>query len=311
MAESTRAQPSTAWDRTTRPTAVWNELTRNAGTDEERACIAAATRQADRVWVALHTPRLLKLAIPTDGGQAGRTVPARNADWHRLALSAYEVLRVSAAYGHLAQLRPLVCAAVEPVLTQWLNSPDPASPADQSGARVNVAQRLGIGDAVHQINGDTQAAHLSTVVAAAQDAAVFGVARHRVELVTAPGTSDAGPVVRVVVDTPHGLALASQPMQLGVLVDPTARGIDAATAALRRVADVVTGLFERHSSSVWHSPPPIPTLDRATSPTARAFPKLRLDQQAAPPVSPTPSPVPSPTVTPSTSIEQPRTGRPR
>jgi len=307
MAETTGPAPSTAWDRTTRPSKVWADLVRHASTDEERACLAAATKQADRVWVALHTPNLLHLAAAIIGndGQATRPVPNRNADWHRLALSAYEVLRASAAYGHLARLRPLSCSAAEPVLAEWLSSPAPPRPGEPNNPTQTVAQLLGVDDAVHRINGDTVAAHLSTLVSAAQDAAVFGIPRHRVELVTAPGTHDAGTVVRVLVDTPHGLALASEPMQLQVLIDPDATGIDAATAALRRVADVATGLFATHARAVWNDPPPAPTTNPTANPTARAFPKLRLDQQAAAPVPPRPAPDPGPAVPTRTAMPRP------
>ena len=306
MAESTRPAPSTAWDRASNPTAAWADVQQQAHTDEERACIAAATRQADRAWIALHTKRL-------DVGEATATVTRRDVDWHRLALSAYEVLRSSGAYGHLAQIRPWACAAAEPVLAAWLRSPAPHQPdADDSDHPVTVAQRLGVGDAVHLINGDTQVAHLSTLLNAAQDAAVFGVPRHRVELVTAAAAHDAHTVVRVVVDTPTGVALASEPLELEVLVEPEATGVDAATAALRRVADVATSLFASHARAVWQAPPPMPTLDRAVTPTGRAFPELRLHQRAAPPVPPTPAPGPGPAIAPRTAPHDPnRTGRPR
>src|SRR5262245_7648409 len=154
MAETTQPNRSRAWDRASEPTAAWADLQRHAHSDEERACLAAATRQADRVWIALHTARL-------DLGHQAPTVPVRDADWRRLAISAYEVLRESGAYGHLAQIRTWACAAAEPIIAAWLNSP--ANP-DQTGpdqATSTVAQRLGVGDPVNLINGDTQVAHLS------------------------------------------------------------------------------------------------------------------------------------------------------
>src|SRR5258705_8022073 len=114
MAESTRPTGSAAWDRTTNATRAWAALRRRAHTDEERACIAAATRQTDRVWIALHGGTL---------GPKTPIVPSRNAAWYRVALSEFELLRESGAYGHLAQLRPLACAAVEPAIVAWLNSP--------------------------------------------------------------------------------------------------------------------------------------------------------------------------------------------
>ena len=71
-----------------------------------------------------------------------------------------------------------------------------------------------------------------------------------------------------------------------MLIDPDSSGIDAATAALRRVADVVTDMFADQARTVWNVPPPMPVDDRADTPTGRAFPELRLHQQAAPALSP-------------------------
>jgi hypothetical protein len=307
MADTT--QPlSTAWDRASKPTAAWKDLRQRAHTDEERACVAAASRQADRVWIALHTGRLRV-------GNAAAFVPPRNAEWHRLALSAYEVLRESTAYGHLAQLRPWACAAVEPIIAAWLRGPaavQSGSGGNSGAGQVTVAQHLGVGDAVDLINADTQVAHLSTLLNAAQEAAVFGVPRHRVELVTTTEAHDASPVVRVVVDTPDGLAFASEPLELEVLVDPEATGVGAATAALRRVADVATGLFDSHARMMWQSPPSMPTLDQSAHPTGRAFPELNLHEQAAHPMPPTPAPEPSHAIAPQTVPRDPNpTGRPR
>jgi hypothetical protein len=292
MAESTRPTGSAAWDRTTNATRAWAALRKHAHTDEERACIAAATRQADRVWIALHGGTL---------GPKTPSVPARNAAWHRVALSEFELLRESGAYGHLAQLRPLVCAAVEAAIAAWLNSPasDTADPASDSvRAEKTVADRYGVGDAVNRINGDTQLSHLSTLLNAAQDAGVFGVPRHRVELVAAAGHRVAGTVARVVVDTPSGLALASEPLEMGVLIDGDATGVDGATAALRRVAEIATSLFATHARAVWEAPPPIPTLDRANTPVGRAFPELAVHRRAAQPVAPVPAPGPAPAMQP-------------
>jgi hypothetical protein len=309
MAESTRPTGSAAWDPTTNATRAWAALRQRAHTDEERACIAAATHQADRVWIALHSGTL---------GPKAPTMPSRNAAWHRVALSEFELLRESGAYGHLAQLRPWACAAVEPVIAAWLNSPAPVDSADptsaaDAGPSVTVADRYGVGEAVNRINGDTQLSHLSTLLNAAQDAGVFGVPQHRVELVAAAGHRVAGTVARVVVDTPGGLALASEPLELAVLIDSDATGVDGATAALRRVADIATGLFVTHARAVWASPPPIPTLDRAATPVGRAFPELSLHRRAAPPRSPTPAPGPAPAVQPraATTDTDRSTGRSR
>jgi hypothetical protein len=252
---------------------MWVELRDHASTAEERACVAAATRQTDRVWIALHSGKL---------GRPATGVPPRSAAWYRLALSQYEVLRTTGAYRHLAQVRTWACAAAEPVIAAWLNGP-----TDDG----TVAERLGVEDQVHLINDDTQIAYLSTLLNAAQDAAVFGVPGHRVELVRTATDPEHGPAVRVLVDTPSGPAMASEPLQLAVLIDPAAAGVEAATAALRRVADITTNLFTAHADAVWHHPPPAPTA--GDNPTIRTFPELRLGQDRPEPATATSAPPPS------------------
>jgi hypothetical protein len=274
------------WDDHTNPTLAWATLRDTVATDEQRACMAAASRQADRTWIALHDGQLGPATIP---------VPPRNAAWHRLALSAYEVLIGSAAYRHLARHRPWVCAAAEPVITAWLNrpatqTPVPASEQAADPVPVTMAQRLGVDDAIWTINADTQLAHLSTLVNAAQDAHVFGVPGHRIGLARDVHHHDGDTVVRLVVDAPDGPALASEPLHLAVLVHPDNRGIDAATETLRRVADIVTDLFTDQARALWVVPPPPPVDNRADTATGRAFPELRLDQSTPPPQSPTPPP---------------------
>ena len=111
---------------------------------------------------------------------------------------------------------------------------------------------------------------------------------HRVDLVSAPGQFDTDTVVRVVLDPPGGPALASQPLDLAVLIDANAAGVDGATATLRRIAGIVTALFTAQAQAVWDTPPPMPVQSRDATPVGRAFPQLRLDQRAAPPSTPPP-----------------------
>lgn len=266
----------------------WAQVRDGARTGEQRARVAAAIRQADIAWITVYTGQIR----PTRAG-----IPARGPVWYRLALLFHGVLADSGAYGHLAQLRTFGCAAAEPIVSAWLSSPaDPVHDDALDGEPPTVAQRLGVDDAFTLVNGDTQAAHLSTLLDAAQDAHVFGVPDHRIELVTAIRHHDTSTVVRVVVDTPHGNAFASEPLELGVLADPDRRGVEAATAALRRIADVVSAMFADYAQAVWQAPPPMPMPDRADTPPGRAFPELRVDQ----PAEPTPPPTPSPALTPRT-----------
>jgi hypothetical protein len=244
----------------TSATADWEHLRQSARAAEEHACLTAAAAHADRAWILLHDSTL---------GPAATPIPPRGKPWQRLAVAFYDVLRTSGAYAHLANHRPWACAAAQPVLSAWLASTDPTVDGG-----VTVAQRLGVGDGFSDINTDTQLAYLSTLVEAAQDAAVFGVPAHRVSLAA---TTDA--LTRIVVDPPHGPALATAPLPLLDLLPANESGVDGATAALRRVADAVTDLFRQQAHTVWTSPPPNPHAQRA-------FPELHLE--AAPSVgSPT------------------------
>jgi hypothetical protein len=268
------ARRNLAWDAAINPSTAWAELRESARTDDERACVAAAERQADRVWIALHTGRL-SVSVETT------TVPARNADWYRLALSAYDVMHGSGAYRHLGQLHPRACAAAEPILAAWLNGPSPSERDGPGRAADTVAESLGIGHAIHHINSETQVAHLSTVVNAAQDAGMFGVPDHRVDLVTCSATSGTGTAVRVVIDGTWGAAHASKPLELDTLLSSGRTGVDAITTALRRIADVATEVFANQARHVWEAPPADPSLDRVDNPTSRAFPDLRLPPRSA------------------------------
>jgi hypothetical protein len=127
-----------AGDPATNPIAARSALRDDARTEDKRACLAVAERQADRVWIALHTGRL-GLSVPAT------TVPPRSADWYRLALSAYDLVRESPAHRHLAQLltvdpkthpfvsgRPFRPLASDP---QLLTGHDPTKPYPAPGRR--------------------------------------------------------------------------------------------------------------------------------------------------------------------------------
>jgi hypothetical protein len=238
----------------------WRALRDAAADEQQRACLTAAARQADRVWILLHNGEL---------GPATDVLPPRSLQWHRLALAFHGVLGDSDAYAHLAHTRPRACAAAEPVIAQWLNSRDPQDQAEDG----TVATRLGIGDAFHRVNTDTQVAYLSTLVTAAQEAGVFGVPDHWVDIVMAAGSEG---LVRAVVDGPDGPALASATISLTELIGTTGDGIVAATAALHRIAEIITDLFSQFSQAVWHSPPPRPA-------PGGAFPELRVDRDGVAP----------------------------
>jgi hypothetical protein len=256
------ATPSRAWDPDLHPGKEWAALT--IRTDEDRAVIAAATRQTDRVWIALHNGLL---------GGPTPVIPPRDDGWRRMALSAVEVLRASGAYRYLATRESWACAAAPPVLTAWLNAP-----ADSA---TTMAEQLGVGEAFHSINADTLIAHLSAVVHAAQAAARFGIPDHDITLTTIPGPE---PAVRVVVDSPRGVSLASPPVPLASLIDDQTHGVDRAVIALTRIADVVDRALAAYRHAVWHDPPAVPDALRAS--TARGFPEMIRTEPDLPPTPP-------------------------
>jgi hypothetical protein len=244
---------------------AWTALTGQAKTPQQRACLATATAVTDRLWVLVH-----------DGSLAGAVdvIPPRDGQWCRLALSTYDHLLSASAYAQLAHARPYTCAAVDTAIDAWLRSTADAAPGDAPAA--TVAEHLGITDSTATEPGRW----LSTVVNAAQDARVFGVANHRIDILLGPG-ADATRTVRVLVEPPHGPVLASPPVSLADLAGPHTAGIGSAVAALTGLGPVVDELFTAQQSATWHHPPPHPDADEQRP--GPGFPKLHEVAAAAPP----------------------------
>ncbi len=271
---SRQPQPERAADTTGDPTVAWRTLADADLTADERACLDAATRLADRA--------LIVLAEEKSDRHRGPHLH-RGAGWHRLALSTYQLLRESNAYGHLASQTQRTCVVHEPILRAWLTG---TSIEPDTRGRC-IADLLRVDDAFTAVNDTTRADFLATLLRSAQDYNAFGVDGHNIGLVRAGG-DDGAERVRVVVDAPYGPALASTPLGATDLLDPDASGIDGAIAALTRIAHRVNDLFGDHAHAAWHHPPLAPQPGQPRR--ARPFPALDPTARAAltqPPPQPT------------------------
>ena len=257
--------------------AAWQQLNSRALTPDEQACLDAAARQADRALIVLaedqpgHDPHL-----------------HRGAGWHRLALSTYQLLCDSHAYGHLAGQTHMTCVVHEPILRAWLTGT--SIEPDTQGRR--IADLLHVDDAFTTVNDTTRADFLATLLRSAQEYNAFGVDGHTIGLVRESG-GDGTERLRLVVDPPHGPALASAPLGPAELLGPEPSGVDGAVAAIVVIAGRVNDLFAEHAHAAWTHPSPAPRPDLPRR--ARPFPALDPAARALltqPPPQPTP-PTPS------------------
>jgi hypothetical protein len=265
------------------PAAAWRELKGRALPADEHACRDLASRLAYRA-----------LLIARDGH------PDLNPDaflrvgrgWHHLAWSAYTLLQEAGAFAHLAGQRPRACAAVEPILRAWLTGT--STEPDTHGQP--IAALLHVGDAFTTLNDTTAADHLATLIRAGQDYAVFGVPGHTISLAH---SADGPGLVRIVVDPPHGPALATAPVAVTELMPTEVSGVDGAVAALVAVAARVTTLLVDHTRAAYTHPPGHPP-EVGPSRPARPFPALTQTRLAPTPpaatsADPTPRTPPPPT----------------
>ena len=260
------------------PVAAWRELKGRALPADERACRDLASRLAYR---ALLVARAGHPDLNPDGFlRAGR-------GWHHLAWSAYTLLRESAAFAHLAGQRPRACAAAEPILRAWLTGT--STEPDTHGQP--IAALLHVGDAFTTLNDTTAADHLGTLIRAGQEYAVFGVPGHTISLAH---DADHPELVRIVVEPPHGPALATPPQPVADLLPTELSGVDGAVAALTAVAARVNALLVDHARAAFTHPPGHPSDPGLTRP-ARPFPALTVIEPAPTPppsVSAPPNPAP-------------------
>ena len=255
------------------PGAAWRELKGRALPADERACADLASRLAYRTL-------LIARAGHPDLNPDGHLRAGRG--WHHLAWSAYNLLRESAAFAHLAGLRPRSCAAAEPILQAWLTGT--STEPDTHGQP--IAALLHVGDAFTTLNDTTAADHLGTLIRAGQEYAVFGVPDHTISLAH---SGDHPGLVRIIVEPPHGPALATPPLPVVDLLPTDASGRDGAVAALTAVAARVNALFVDHARAAFTHPPGHLSDPEQARP-ARPFPSLTLN---APPTPSPPAPAPT------------------
>jgi hypothetical protein len=249
----------------TDPKSRWEQLNGRYLHGDERACRDLASRLAYRAQLTVHEGH-------PDLGPG--VYLRRGPGWYDLAVDAYALLRESGAFGHLAGLVPRTCAAPEPILRAWLTG---ASQEPDSLGQP-IADLLHLGDAFSTVNDTTAADHLNMLIQAGQQYAVFG---HPAHLISLAHTGTTG-LVRIVVDTPHGPALASAPLPVGELLPLEGSGVDAAIAALTAVASRVNILFVDHARAAWtHPPGHLP--DHIPPRPSRPFPALGHEEPTTPP----------------------------
>ena len=130
---------------------------------------------APRHWAlvdsAIHNADNILAAAP------GTEDPIRGGDWWcRLAADTYHVLKTEGAYAHIPETQSGVCLADPASVRTWLAAPTP-------GGRLELT----VGDVLDltaEFTGEASlsAAAVDRLLATAQDAGVFGVADHRIEL---------------------------------------------------------------------------------------------------------------------------------
>lgn len=186
--------------------------------------------------------------------------------WCRLAADTYHVLRINGAYAHIPPAEPERCLAERSTIETWLDAPAPGRPYAST-----VADVLGlVGDFTREPHVSTAA--VDRVLSDAQDAGVFGVPDHRVELhhlfpstvspaglvlVTRPiygylfdhgDDPDAPPRAPTYFDL--GPGRPSGRVEISDLLPGQVAGVDAAVMLLTRAAELVNAPLHPHSRDV-------------------------------------------------------------
>ena len=237
--------------------------------------------------------------------------PIRGGDWWcRLAADTYHVLNTEGAYAHIPDTPPGVCLADPAAVRTWLAAPTP-------GGRLELT----VGDVLDLTADFTGEASLSAaavdrLLATAQDAGVFGLAEHRIELhLLHPGGDGRGglalvtrPVFGYLVDLDSpgapaqprtqldlGPGWPTVPVHLNDLLPSGVTGADAAVTLLTRAADLVTAALPApayppaaHTVTNHATEQPVPAAARRATP----FPPLHL--QPTPPDGPAAPAPPTP-----------------
>jgi hypothetical protein len=195
---------------------------------------------------------------------------ARDGDWipdlsysqsgeHYLAATRYPRERAILTASMLADTAPVPgqpltvpanqqvrCAAEPSKIRAWLGSPSEQEPA------TTVAQTLGIDDTFRVVT-TRPSTEMDRLLATADDAAVFGLPGHDVEILRE--ADQKGFVVGhlIAVDRHDGTRLASRFLE-GELVDPSLSGVDAAISLLQRVAVVANEILDASHRSASTGP---------------------------------------------------------
>jgi hypothetical protein len=242
----------------------WYDIAYATGqTPQKRAWVRTAIQQADQATAD---------AAARDGGPA----IGRDGGWFRRAVEVYERLRASGQQNRPAPGPPATvpaprCAADPETIRAWLASASAERPEE------TVAESLGIYEDFH-VGSDLLSGQMDGLIYAAQEAGVFGVPGHQVELWHVADNEHIVDGHLLTIDRPDGARLASHHLEPADLVDPHQRGIDAAVSVLDRAAAVTDRVLDRArgpatTSAAQPSPTRVAAASFATaSPAAAASP---------------------------------------
>jgi hypothetical protein len=264
-------------------------------TRQDWAQIADATRNADA---------RLRHATP----HADAHAPTMRGDdaWCQIACETYTRLHDAAAYGHRRPGGEPVCYADEDIIRAWLDAP--WVPVDERLPTMLHAHGLDL-----RFDPDRQpaAASVTMLVSQAQDAGVFGIPDHRINLwrYFGDGTFPEH-TYRVTVRPPDGPGITSSLIGADELPSPGRDPVAVIVGVLQGVADVANELLNASSTGQAAAvqahrlrsgePPPAPPVPRGVEghtvgTRGQAFPPLGLHRTPAasaelPPSPPGPEP---------------------
>lgn len=130
------------------------------------------------------------------------------------------------------------CAADQAAILSWLNSTAHGDP------EYTVADELGIDDSFGA-DSHFPPAQMDALITAAQDAGVFGIPEHQVELWHVSDNDGRLDGHLIIVERPDGARLASHHLAPADLLDPQLRSFDAAVDLLQSAAAVVDQVVHR------------------------------------------------------------------